>query len=484
MGIFTKLFNKQSLLDAIPNILYTNLDTIEDLSIEFVCIDSRMAVENSLFICYVGDKNNGHDFIENAIRQGATCIIVEDFSLSIQQKINDLNVAVIHVKSTTETLFTLAKYKRNLMDKTKFIAITGSSGKTTVKTMITSSLRNFFSVGSTYKSYNNNFGVPLTILNLDPNCNIAVVEIGTNHMGEIEPLAKLVNPDIAIITMIGRSHIGNFPNGVADIIQEKTSIFKGLKPGGVAILNEANEFFKETYKNVVSLGIKNIVRIGKPESSHLYLGEHSFTNYCTTNFEVIAKESTGLKAVNCSLNGIIYHNAINTLFTFAVARLFKIQLENISKSINSISIVEGRGNIEHLYIDNKKIMIINDTHNCSFEALKSSIETLSIFKKQNPNRRAVCFLGDMGETGDLLEEYHTKISEYVINSGIDKVYCVGDGMKYLYDSLPENLRGQHFKHIGALVKVVRSKIEDQDMCLFKAKRVITMEKAIEKLYMV
>ncbi len=90
MGIFTKLFNKQSLLDAIPNILYTNLDTIEDLSIEFVCIDSRMAVENSLFICYVGDKNNGHDFIENAIRQGATCIIVEDFSLSIQQKINDL----------------------------------------------------------------------------------------------------------------------------------------------------------------------------------------------------------------------------------------------------------------------------------------------------------------------------------------------------------------------------------------------------------
>ncbi len=485
MNGFIKLFDKKSLLQSIPNILYTNLtDDSISLFIEFVCIDSRLVTQNTLFICYKGEINNGHDFIEDAVKQGATCIIVDEFSPEMAEKIKHLKVGVIYVKNTLETLYLFAKYKRNSMTTTKFIAVTGSSGKTTVNNMLVSCLNRFFVTTGTYKNYNNQFGVPLSILNLNPESNIAVLEIGTNNVGDIEPLSVLVSPDIAIITMIGVAHIGQFANGISDIIKEKASICKGLKAGGIVILNESNDFFKDLYKEVVSLGIQNIIRVGKPESSHLFLGDCSIGDYNTTNFEVKIKDKTGLKTVNCSLNGLSYHNGINILFAFAVARLFKIDLESIAKSINGMSVVEGRGNIEYLSIDSKKIMIVNDTYNCSFDAMKSLLNSAKILKEKNPNRRVVLFLGDIGETGDSLKDYHLKILEYVMDSNADKAYCVGEGMKYLFDALPEKTKGIHFKHIGALNKKIRSLIENDDICLFKAARSITMETSIEKLYMV
>ncbi len=479
MALFAKLFNINDLILALPNILYTNLKS--PICIESVCLDSRITTSNSMFICYKGPNNDGHDYIEQTVLRGTKCIVVERFDEEIQNLVKKLEVAVIHVANIMDFMSDLAKYKRSLMAKTRFIAITGSVGKTTTKNLIATCLGKFFEVESSYKSYNNFFGVTLTLINLSLTCDIAIVEIGTNHVGEIEPLAKLVNPDITIITGVGIAHLGNFPNGITDIIKEKASICSGLQPGGIVILNEENQYFEDIRQEVVKLGVKNIVRIGKKDSSHLYLGTCSLNDYYI-NFKVITKSATP-QIANCSINGIVVHNAFNSLFAFAVAKLFKVNIEDAVKSISSFEIVEGRGNIEYLYVNKKKITVINDTHNCSFEALKAALETMGVFKNTYPDRRTVCFLGDIAELGDHMSLYHEKMSEFILINKIDKVYCVGEGMKYLFNVLPEHIKGEHFKHIGGLIKVIRSKIEDQDICLFKGKRTLTMEKAIIKLYM-
>ncbi|QED23388.1 UDP-N-acetylmuramoyl-tripeptide--D-alanyl-D-alanine ligase [Candidatus Deianiraea vastatrix] len=444
------------------------------------CIDSRNAVSGAIFFAFKGEFSDGANFIQHAMRNGATCIITDRIPEELEQKISYSPVCVLLVDDVLSAMHKLAILVRSKITA-KVICVTGSIGKTTTKEMIGEVLSNFFSVSTSAGNKNNHIGMPLSLLNADPMSNIIVLEIGMNHVGEIRLLTQIAKPDIAIITTVAPAHVGNFES-VQQIAEAKAEIFEGMKPEGIAILNQDNEHFPFLVAAAKKCGVKTIVGLGLKEKSPIYIDDYR-VEFNKSTFKLICKTSTGVEETKCSVATISYHISYNTIFMFALAKLLRLDLEEVKKHVAKFKGVQGRGNIETISSAGKKITIINDSYNASPESMKSGIQILMALSDQNPDSRIVCVLGDMLELGEFSQKYHEETADHILqHPRITKVFAVGKEMKHLYNKLPKEMQAGIFETSEVAKRPVRDALLDGDIVLFKGSRSLKLELIIEKLF--
>ena len=433
-------------------------------SISDVVIDNRSATNGSMFFAIKGSNDDGHKYIKSAVENGAVCVVCE----RLPDDYKSIKASFVVVKNSIDALTKLAIFQRNRM-RGKVIAVTGSVGKTSTRESIKIFLSQFYKTYTPIRNFNNHIGLPLTIANTPTDTEMLVLEMGMNHPGEISHLTKIAKPDIAIITTIAPVHM-EFMKNLDTVARAKAEIFQGMSPNSYAILNEDNDSFGLLKSIAKKNGIKNILSVGT-KNSNVFINNYKFMKNYKIKYQVSICSNTInsnsiCRNIDCTVNGMSYHNAFNTLFVFAVAQVLNLDLEKVVKSIKKIKIVPGRGNLEDITIEKKNIKIINDAYNSSPIALRDAIFALGAFANKH-KMRSVAIIGDMLELGKWSEEYHKSIIPYILKNKIDVVIAIGNKMKVVFDEL-KNVEKYYFDDTNKVVPIIRNLIKDGDVVLLKA----------------
>ncbi|NQY42002.1 MAG: UDP-N-acetylmuramoyl-tripeptide--D-alanyl-D-alanine ligase [Legionellales bacterium] len=439
-------------LTDIAKILPINQD-LPDLQINNFQIDSRLIQNGDIFIS-IENIRDGHDFIEHASKNGAIAAIVS-------KPIQNPSLPILKVPDTISALTKIAKYCRQNFNGF-LIAVTGSVGKTTVKEMIKNILSQENKTLYSPKSFNNHLGVPLTLCMLNNNYKFAVIELGANHLGEIENLTKLASPNIAIINHISEAHIEKF-GSFNNIITAKTEIFSGVQSNGTAI-------FKQQSSEITSK-IKQATSHLKTISFGLTNGEIFAENINTSRDNSSFTASIfGKKINNIKLNIPGKHNIENALAAIS-ATYNLVPPKNIIKGLASLLSIPGRLNPIQL---SSSIKLFDDTYNASPSSVASAIQHLSI----QPGEK-ILVLGEMSELGDRSEYHHSQMGILAKSLGINKVYTFGNSAKIMGSKFGKNSR--HFCSQASLEKFLITHLKDNTCILIKGSRKTKMENLIPPL---
>jgi len=408
-----------------------------------VCTDTRSLDENQLFFALKGPSFNGDDFALKAIKNGALYAIVSEHCKVKNDKI-------IPVSDPLKTLQDLAKFHRDRLE-IPVIGLTGSNGKTTTKELINAVLTNEYKTLCTQGNLNNHIGVPLTLLGLQPSHEIAIIEMGANHQGEIAELCRIANPNLGLITNFGKAHLEGFGT-IEGVIKGKSELYEHLiHVGGVIFFNEEDSIQKEklaTYDNRSSYGLV--------EEADTYL-------------ELLQTAPTlTLKWENLELSSSLFgeYNALNIAAALAIASFFEVDPTSVQKSINNYQAKQMRSEVRT--INGKQLFL--DAYNANPSSLKVSLET---FKSLNWENTALV-IGDMFELGEEAEKEHRAIVDLIIALGFDKVYLVG---KHFQQT---NHPFKGFETTTDLLENFPESLRDKNIYL-KASRSMTLEKVLDKL---
>jgi UDP-N-acetylmuramoyl-tripeptide--D-alanyl-D-alanine ligase len=430
--------------------------------------NSKSVQPGDFFIALKGNSD-GHNYIKDAIDNGAIFGIASNIPTGLSQ---EYAKKVVLVDDPYHELLNLAKFRRN-QSKAKFIAITGSSGKTSTKTYLAKILENFDKTFSTQGNFNNHIGAPLSLASIPLDSKYAVIEIGTNHPGEINPIAQIVKPDISIITNISASHIGNFAS-LEDIAKEKGEIFQGPIGLSTAIIHKEsdNEIFKILKNSATSLGVKNILTFGEYEKNDARI----------LNYELVSKNVASIKfnlggmiyQVNTSLTG--QHNALNLLAIALTTSCLDLHLERVLDLFEKFEPLDGRGNTHSIKKFGISFEIIDDSYNANPKSMQAA---LSHFANLKSNQK-VAILGDMLELGDDAQLYHKELAADLNKAGVYKFVAVGPLMKNLFDHV-EGVEKLHFPNYESLMNEISTIIKDQDVVLLKSSHGSNLHKIISYL---
>ncbi len=368
-----------------------------------ISIDSRAIKPRDAFIAIKGDNFDGHDFIDAAIKKGAACIIKEARS---KVKCKSCNVVFIEVKDTIKSLGDIANFQRRKFN-IPVIAVTGSNGKTTTKEMVAHVLSAKFKVLKNEGTKNNHIGLPMTLVNLDTSYDIAVLEVGTNHPGEVEYLTRICEPNIGIITNIGPSHL-EFLHDLKGVFREKYRMAENLMAPRICILNADDDLLKKkAYAKakehfVLGVGIKN----PSDFSARLIKNAAAAVKFCVN------------KKYKFTLNTLGYYNVYNALCSIAAARVFGIAYKDISRKLCAFDFPKSR--LKFLELGGVKF--IDDTYNSNPLSLKHALDTLADIKTAG---RKIFVMGDMLELGSRKEKFHRHAGKSLIST-CNVFIAVGD----------------------------------------------------------
>ena len=366
--------------------------------------------------------NKGHDYIEEAIENGAVAVISE----------KELNIPSIKVEDSIIALGQIAHYIRNLYN-IPLIAITGSVGKTTTKELIYLVLSKKYKVLKSNKNHNNHIGLPLTLLELDDSYDIIVTELGMNHFNEISYLSKICNPNYAIITNIGTAHIGNL-GSKKNILKAKLEILDGMKEKNLIVNNE------DKYLKI----IKNTIKV---DSKKLNI----------KNLKYGFSQEFDISNVHFVFNSF-KHLLADVYIAIKVGLLFNIDLRLISEAVSEYQNMDGR-----LNIINKEYKIIDDSYNSSYESL---IGGLDILKEKKEKKFII--LGDMLELGKYSVKYHKKINKYLKKIKNKKVLLIGNYTKFI--------NGRHFENIEEIIVYLENNLKENNIVYIKGSRKFNLDK--------
>lgn len=381
-----------------------------------VSTDSRSIPAGALFVPLAGERFDGHDYLDAALNSGAAgCLTAKKPASLLKDKF------YIQVPGTLEALKALASWYRARFDL-PMVQVTGSAGKTTTKEMIAAVLSQRFSTLKTQANFNNAIGTPMTLLNLAPEHQAAVIETGMNHFGEIRYLGEMVRPTVAVITNVGDAHIENLGGTRQGILQAKCEIFENLQPVGLAVLNGDDELLSG-----LALPFETVL-----------CGRHEHCGVRVTN---VAEH--GIEGVTCTVTTKrdVYEVAIPSpgaymIYPAAMAiaigehlGLTKVEL------LSGIAAYRPVGSRMHLVRCSGDRIIIDDCYNANPQAMAEALRILA--QTEHPRRMAV--LGDMGELGDLTEQAHRDIGELTRTLGLDTVVAVGPKAKAIQDADPDAL---------------------------------------------
>lgn len=428
----------------------------EDNYITGVTMDSRKVEKGFLFVAIKGERVDGHDFINDVFEKGAAAVLCDHVP-------DGVTGPCIVVKNTVKALQDLAEWYRLSLD-IKVVGITGSVGKTSTKEVVSAVLAAKYRVQKTLGNYNNEIGLPLTVLATEPDTEILVLEMGISDFGEMRVLSKVAHPDICVITNIGQCHL-EFLHDRDGILRAKSEIFEYMNPKGSIYLNGDDD------KLITLKNVNGIVP--------------TFFGFSNTN-EAYPKsmESLGLKGSKMHLalkdtefDAIINipgrHMVLNATAAAAIGHDLAMTDNEIIEGLNRAKTISGRSNI----IESRYGCVIDDCYNASPASMKSAIDTLclGIGKK-------LAILGDMFELGEKSDEMHAEVGEYAVSKEIDKLICVGENCKHMYDAAVKagsKVTISYFATLDEFLNVFEQEINGYDNILLKSSHGMEFSKIID-----
>lgn len=426
--------------------------TLEGKSLQFTKLstDSRQIAPDSLFIALQGENFDGHRFIAQAIQNGANAVIAERAkSPNIPPQ-----VSVIWVENTIQALGKLANLWRNQFD-IPMIGITGSCGKTTVKTMLGSILAQVGNTLVPQSSFNNQFGLPFSLLKLNTSHRYAVLELGTNGFGEIKQLTSILSPTHAMITNVRPAHLAGLKT-VENIAKEKGAIYEGLRVNGTAIINQDEPYFNDWRK---SLNQQSLVTFG------LQRGDIHAEQVTQSIEQSRFMLNTPNGRIEIILPAPGVHNVMNALSAAAAAVSLGVALEVIQAGLRAFQGVSGR--LRKLQ-SSRGACVIDDCYNANPASFKAAIDVLS-----QASGEKILVMGDMGELGSESERFHQEIGGYAKAKGIDQIYAVGRFSAFAGKAFGKG--AIVFENKQALVNALTPKLNAETTVLVKGSRSAKME---------
>jgi len=431
----------------------------QDIELSDIQIDSRQLKPGDLFVAIRGEQFDGHDFIKQAEEKGAAALIVH--------KPVKTDLPYLLVKDTQTALGQIAAWHRNTFD-IPVIALTGSCGKTTVKEMIASILRQKGEVLATEGNFNNEIGLPLTLLKLNDNHQFAVLEMGANHSGEIARLAKIAKPQVALITNIAPAHLEGF-GSIEGVANAKQEIYESLPESGTTIINVDDPHCQP--RSIIG----NKLNVGwvKERSD----GPNKIYDFTASNvqagtdghYRFTLNSPEGSTEIQLPTPG--KHNIINALLAAAAACSVGASLDDIQNGLSKLQPVKHRMN---LFKGRNDAKIIDDTYNANPKSVQAALEFLS----ESPLDQIFVF-GDMGELGNDTEKLHANVGEFAKQSGIPTLFTVGQLSQHTTQAFGDG--AQHFKNKDELINALENKLNANSIVLVKGSRAAKMEDIVEHI---
>jgi len=436
---------KLNILNEISNLTNISLKT----KIKNASINSKEIKKNDIFFAIKGKNKDGNLFIKDAFKRGASIAVVNKSNKKLKE---------IKVKNTLKFLTKASSILRE-STKGKIIGITGSCGKTSLKELIGKTLKKISKVTYSPKSFNNKFGVPLSLFNININDDFGIFEIGMDKKGEIDTLSKIIKPDIGIITNISYAHAKNFKN-IKQIALAKSEIIKNIKDDGAIVLNADDQFYNLHRKIALKRKLKIYSFSTKKKNSYVKL-------IC------IKKENRKYKVfINFSNQKMYFYTSSN--FENDIKNLLAaITIIGIFKDVNKLDknifynhkLLEGRGDISKIKVDKKNIFLIDESYNSNPLSLNSAIKNFDMIKVKNSKKHLI--LGDMLELGKHSKKLHSRICGSINKTSINYVNVIGRYITDTYQNINKDKKGIILKKNSEIIDLIKNNINNNDYLMIK-----------------
>ena len=446
-----KNFTLQDAVNAVKG-TYTGDPALLKETVKSVSIDSRTIEPGALFVAIKGERFDGHSFIPDVLKKGALAVISQQ----------PAEGSVILVEDTLEAYQALAAYYRSLFE-IPFVGITGSVGKTTTKELVSTVLSKHFNTHKNMGNLNNQTGVPQTLFRLEESHEAAVIEMGTNHFGEIDRLAKMVQPNLCVMTNIGESHI-EFLGSKEGILKAKSEMFAHMREGGSIIVNGDDPLLRTLIGKH-----QNLVTYGLGDNCDFYATDLKEDGLTGTTFTA----HHGEEKIELYLPAPGRYMVQNALCAMAVGHTLGMSHEEIRKGIADFLPTSGRMHV----IKKDSLTIINDAYNANPTSMAASIETAC-----KTEGRTVLILGDMFELGANERDYHRQMGELAASHKADLLLCVGKLSFEMYmGATAKGCRSMYFGNKDVLLRELPELLEDGDTVLIKASHGMHLEEVADWL---
>lgn len=424
-----------------------------------ISIDSRAIAQGEAFFAIKGDRVDGHDYASFAVANGASLLVVSEGKLPA---LGRLVTPMIVVQDVLQALVDLGCAAR---DRTaaRIIAVTGSVGKTTTKEMLRQALSPSGSVHASVASFNNHWGVPLTLARMPENTDYGIFEVGMNHASEIRPLVSMVRPHIAVITTIAPAHLGNFRN-LEEIAAAKAEIFEGVVPGGHAILNRDNAQFGFLEKAARAVGVAHIHGFGAAADA-----EFRLLDFISGPEGGLLRAAVGGQTLEVPMGAPGRHIAENAVAVLGAVHLAGGDIEKAMAGLATMQPEKGRGRRYQLAKDGGWFTLIDESYNANPASMGAAIALLRDTEPYGGGRR-IAVLGDMLEMGEHSQAVHAGLAAPLLESGIGTVWLGGPDMAALRDALPEGIEIEYRETADALALHAVDSVQPGDVLVVKSSK--------------
>lgn len=435
-----------------------------------ISIDSRSIGPGEAFFAIKGDRVDGHDFASMAMANGASLLVVSEARLPA---LGRLTVPMIVVEDVLAALTTLGIAGRD-RSRAKIIGVTGSVGKTTTKEMLRHVLSPSGKVHASVASYNNHWGVPLTLARMPIDTDFGVFEIGMNHPDEIRPLVKMVRPHVAIITTVAAAHLGNFKS-IKEIAAAKSEIFEGLEPDGDIILNRDSDQFSFLERQAQALGITQIYSFGQHAKADFRLAEFNGSDEKSALWLTLGSETFEI-----AIGAPGRHIAENALAVLGAVTLVGGDLDRAIEALATLQPEKGRGKRHRLAIGASTFTVIDESYNANPASMRAAMALLATGAADSRGRR-IAVLGDMLEMGEHARRVHADLAGPLIAAGIEHAWLSGPEMLALKEALPETVHVEYRETTEELTAFVLSSVAPGDVLMIKSSLGIGFGKIVAAL---
>jgi UDP-N-acetylmuramoyl-tripeptide--D-alanyl-D-alanine ligase len=420
-----------------------------------VSIDSRSIAPGEVYFAIRGDVHDGHDFVLSAWEKGASLAVVDEAHASVFEGRGPLAIA----PDVLRGLEAAGMARRAALDA-GVIAVTGSVGKTGTKEALRLVLSRQGATHAPVASFNNHWGVPLTLARTPESVRYAIYEIGMSNPGEIAPLARMAAPDVAIITTVQPVHLASFPS-VDAIADEKSAIFEGLKPGGIAIVNADLPQTARMRSHAMASKAGRVISFGADASADVRLVN------CALKADMSTVEASVLgQPVTYRIGSPGRHVVINSLAILAAVKAVGADLALAALALGDLRPPSGRGAHQALHAPGGNFTLIDESYNANPASVRAALENLGRMPVEGRARR-IAVLGDMLELGPTGPELHAGLKDAILANGVHRVFACGPLMRGLYDSLPPALRGAYAANASGLEGLVLEDIHAGDVVTVK-----------------